>query len=388
VTVLSSPLVRRWLVPCTAALAVLAGGAAIGVITAAADPALPPRSAAQLLVDLQTAKVDGLSGTLVARVDLGLPALTTAEGGPDLTALLSGTHTVRVWYAEPNQARVALLGPLGETDVINNGADQWVWSSKDKSAVHHHSTQDHAGTPNGASPIPSVLPSLGLPSKGGAPGGGAGPEQIAGLALAALGQTTTITSSGPTTIAGRQAYELVVSPKDQVSRIGSIRLGVDAQAHIPLRLQVFARGSGTPAVEIGFTQISLAKPDAAEFAFNPPPGTTIVEAPDSAKPGTGKPSNEPPEAAPDRGGFAVVGSGWTSVLAFRLPASAGAAGNADLDKAFASLPDVSGAFGHGKILNGALFSVLRTDDGRLLVGAVGPDQLVQAAADPAAKLSN
>jgi outer membrane lipoprotein-sorting protein len=397
VTVLSSPRVRRWLVPCTAALAVLGGGVAIGFVTAAADPTLPPRSAAQLLVDVQSAQVDGLSGTVVARVDLGLPAITIDDGGPDLTALLSGTHTVRVWYAQPNQARIAVLGPLGETDVINNGADQWVWSSKDKSAVHHRSTQDKtqnkAGTPNGGSPIPSVLPSLGLPGKGGVPGSGAGPEQIAGLALTALGQSTNITSSGPTTIAGRQAYELVASPKDQTSRIGSVRLGIDAQAHIPLRVQVFARGAGTPAVEIGFTQISLAKPDAAEFVFNPPPGTTIVEAPnDSATPGKTSPDktspDNPAKGAADRSGFAVVGSGWNSVLAIRLPASADTATKAALDKTFASLPDVSGAFGHGKVLTGALFSVLRTDDGRLLVGAVGPDQLVQAAADPAAKLSN
>jgi outer membrane lipoprotein-sorting protein len=368
-------------VPSSAALAVLGGGLAIGLITSAADHTLPPRSANQILVDLQSARPDAFSGTVVARVDLGLPALTAAEGGPDLTALLSGTHTVRVWYAAPDQARVALLGPLGETDVINNGQDQWVWSSKQNSAVHHTGSSG-AGTGKGASPFPSVLPSLGRPA------GGTGPQQIAGLALTALGQTTTVTSDGPITVAGRDAYELVVSPKDQVSRIGEIRLAVDAQAHIPLRVQVFARGAGTPAIEIGFTQISLAKPDPAEFVFNPPPGTAVVEAP-ADKPGGAKPgadAKQPPKDAADRGGFAVVGSGWTSVFAFRLPASADTAGKADLDTAFAQLPEVSGAFGHGRVLTGALFSVLRTDDGRLLMGAVGPEQLASAAADPAAAL--
>jgi outer membrane lipoprotein-sorting protein len=376
VTVLTSPRVRRWLVPCTAALAVLGGGAAIGVITAAADPTLPPRSATQILTDLQSAKVDSLSGTIVARVDLGLPALVTDDGGPDLTSLLSGTHTVRVWYAQPSQARIALLGPLGESDVINNGSDQWVWSSKENTAVHHTGGADShekagMGTGKLPSPFPSVLPT-GLPS--GDKGGG-----LAGLALAALGQTTTVTSSGPTTVAGRNAYELVISPKDAVSRIGSVRIAVDADQHIPLRLQIFAQGAGTPAVEVGFTQISFAKPDPAEFAFNPPPGTKVIEA-DGQTP--------PKEAAPKLtgGGVAVVGSGWTSVVVFRLPAAAGTAGQAELDKAFASLPDVSGAWGHGKVLSGSLFSVLRTDDGRILLGAVGPEQLAQAAGDPAGKL--
>jgi outer membrane lipoprotein-sorting protein len=384
VTILTSPQVRRWLVPCAAAVAVLGGGAAIGAVTTAADRALPPRSASQLLVDLQSAKIDGFSGTVVARVDLGLPPLPMPAGGPDLASLLSGTHTIRVWYAGPNQSRVALLGPLGETDVINNGADQWVWSSRENSAVHHSAGADdgkpHAGTGTAPSPFPTGLPSLG---QGGA--AGAGPEQIAGLALAVLGQTATVTSSGPTTVIGRDAYELVVSPKDLTSRIGSVRLAIDAQAHLPLRVQVFARGAGTPAVEVGFTQLSLAKPDPAEFTFNPPPGTKIVEAPASGPDVT----KDAPKAGgkPAGSGFAVVGSGWASVLVFRLPAATGEpAANADLDRAFASLPEVSGAFGHGRILSGALFSVLHTADGRLLVGAVGPEQLIQAAADPAAAL--
>jgi hypothetical protein len=78
--------VRRWLVPASAALAVIGGGVAIGAITNAADPSLPQRSAAELLVDLQTARVDGMSGTVVASADLGLPALLSA--GPAAPFLL------------------------------------------------------------------------------------------------------------------------------------------------------------------------------------------------------------------------------------------------------------------------------------------------------------
>ena len=46
---------------------------------------------------------------------------------------------------------------------------------------------------------------------------------------------------------------------------------------MPLRVQVFARGAADPAIEVAFTQVSFARPDAAQFTFNPPPGTTIVE---------------------------------------------------------------------------------------------------------------
>ena len=165
-SIVVSQTVRRWLVPASAALAVIGGGVAIGAITNAADPALPPRTAAELLVDLQTARVDGLSGTVVARADLGLPALPSARAGsPDLFSLLSGTHTLRVWYAGPNQARVALLDTLGETDVITNGTDVWIWSSRDNTATHA-TIPAGAASPGGTPfPIPSAG-GLGLTPRG------------------------------------------------------------------------------------------------------------------------------------------------------------------------------------------------------------------------------
>ena len=50
------------------------------------------------------------------------------------------------------------------------------------------------------------------------------------------------------------------------------------------------------------------------------------------------------------------------------------------------LPAVQGSWGSGRLLTTNLFSVLVTDDGRLLVGAVTPQRLTRAAADPAAAL--
>ena len=115
----------RWAVPGVTALALVAGGSAIQGIHAIADTGLPARSAAQLLVDVQQARLDGLSGTVVQKSDLGLPSLPSAGSSgaiasSDLTSLISGTHTMRVWSAGPDKARMALLGTLGESDVIRN----------------------------------------------------------------------------------------------------------------------------------------------------------------------------------------------------------------------------------------------------------------------------
>ena len=69
-----------------------------------------------------------------------------SRAAPTSTSLLSGTHTLRVWYAGPDQARVALLGTLGETDVITNGTDVWIWSSQDNTGhpPHRRGAGDHA----------------------------------------------------------------------------------------------------------------------------------------------------------------------------------------------------------------------------------------------------
>ena len=114
--------------------------------TASAEKKLPPRTPQELLVDLQQARTDGLSGTVVERADLGIPAIPGADGqdDPELTSLISGTHTLRVRYSAPDKARLAVLGTYSEYDIIRNGKDVWTWSSKDNTATHRTVTADRA----------------------------------------------------------------------------------------------------------------------------------------------------------------------------------------------------------------------------------------------------
>jgi hypothetical protein len=44
-----------------------------------------------------------------------------------------------------------------------------------------------------------------------------------------------------------------------------------------------------------------------------------------------------------------------------------------------ALPKVSGSWGSGHLLSGSLFSALITDDGKVLIGAVSPEKLYEAA---------
>ena len=45
-----------------------------------------------------------------------------------------------------------------------------------------------------------------------------------------------------------------------------------------------------------------------------------------------------------------------------------------------SLPEVSGSWGHGRLLSTTLVTAVITDDGRIAVGSVTPDKLYSALA--------
>jgi outer membrane lipoprotein-sorting protein len=362
----------RWLVPAAAVALVLGGGAAATAIATSARPDLPPRTAAELLVDLQTARVGGLSGTVVQTAELGLPLPDPGRrGDADLAGLWSGSNTLRVWYDGPERVRVALLGTLSQSDIIRNGRDLWIWHSRRQQASHRTLPERLATGPASPPGHPSLTP-----------------PEAADAALAALDPTTAVRVADPVRVAGRDAYQLVLAPRDGASLVREVRLAIDAEHSLPLQVQAFGAGPD-PAFEVRFTQLSFQRPDPEQFRFNPPPGTEVTE--EQLLPSL--PFGLPGAAARPR--VTVVGEGWTAVLVARLPAAAGRDGPvagrdgplAGWDGLLAGLPVVGGDWGSGRVLAGELFSVLLADDGRILVGAVTPERLAEAAGDPAAALA-
>ncbi|MEV4532595.1 hypothetical protein AB0J82_02060 [Asanoa sp. NPDC049518] len=371
-SVLSKRPVLRWLVPATAAAAVIGGGAAVATVAGAADPTLPDRSAAQLLVDLQTARLDGLSGTVVQRADLGLPPIASLAGmlGDDnFASLVNGQHTLRVWYAGPDKARVSLLGGDAQTDVIRNGSDTWLWSSRSKTATHGK-IKDGDGD-HGAPPA-------GLPTS---------PQEAADLALKAIEPSTQISVGRSTKIAGRDAYELNLTPKDHESLVGQVSIAIDATEHVPLRFRVYPSASDKAAFEVAFTMVNFDRPDDAQFVFNPPAGTKVTEFEDAVKAATGGKDRKALEdkiakerQQPAKGEApTIIGEGWTTVVMAKLDKNGGGdePGIAGL---LGQLPKVSGAWGSGRLFTSHLATGLLTDDGRVFFGAVSPERLYEVAA--------
>jgi outer membrane lipoprotein-sorting protein len=331
----------RWGVAAGVLAIALAVPTAGSVLTASAAPDLPHRTPQQLLADIQRASVDGLSGTVVQHSDLGLPELPGA-GSSSLTSLIAGTHTMRVWFAGPDRARLALLGTLGESDVIVNRRDVWVWDSDRRTATHRRLAAAEAPE---------------------APAAPLTPQAAAQRVLDAVSPTTVVTTADAATVAGRPAYELVLAPRDTRSTVREVRVAVDSATKVPLRVTAYARGHGEPAFEVGYTDIDFTRPADEHFRFVPPPGTTVTEV--APAPG---PEREP--------GPAVVGTGWTSVVLAETGDVDGI--SPDLDRILAGLPRVSGEWGSGRLLTSRLFTILLTDDGRVAAGAVPPELLYAA----------
>ena len=224
------------------------------------------------------------------------------------------------------------------------------------------------------------------------------PQQAASQALKAVGPSTRVSVERNVTVAGQPAYQLVLSPKAGGSLISRVSIAIDATKNVPLRVQVFARGAASPAIQVGYTSVSFVKPAAANFNFATPAGAKVkVVSPPT-------PGRMPAKGTKAAGKPQVIGKDWLSVAV--LPASAlaevmggnasaaagqaaqsavGGSGGSGQDGAIAaallkSATPVHGAWGSGKLLHTSLVSVLLTNNGHVLVGAVTPAVLYRAAA--------
>jgi outer membrane lipoprotein-sorting protein len=337
------------------AIILVVAGTGLVAATATAEKKLPTRTPQELLVDLQNARTDGLSGTVVERADLGIPAIPGASGqdDPELTSLVSGTHTLRVRYSAPDKARIAVLGTYSEYDIIRNGNDVWTWSSKENAATHRTLNAEPDSTP-------TATPRT--------------PEQAADEVLKALEPTTTITSDSAVEVAGRPAYELVFDPNDANSLISQARIAIDGETKLPLRVQVF--GTDNKIVfEVAYTSVDFTRPDDAEFVFNPPPGAKVTEIQPDETPGAQdrKQADEQTKNATK-----IVGSGWTAVAVTKIENPSNSQTDQQLKAFRDKLQPVQGSWGSGRLLAGTAFSAVWTDDGRVAIGAVRPDVIYQA----------
>ena len=373
---------RRRVLTWTAAVGVpvLAGAAILVPIAASGAVDLPDKTPAELIAFAAASDVDALSGTIEQSSDLGLPdlgALTGAmgdessEGAPtaadidDLIALVTGSHTAKV-YLDGESARLQVLDRLGERNVYVDGDANQVWYVDSETQTATQLT------------LPSDAEIDQLHSDAPAPPDSAfTPDQMLDQALADLDETTEVTVGTDARVAGRDVYELVLTPRTEDTLVGEIRFAIDGENGVALAAAVTARGASEPAFQTGFTQVDFSAPDPAVFAFTPGDDVTVTQ--NEIDLPTGAPDRD--DATTDAASPVVYGEGWSAVV--ELPDTS-EAGSADvfsgLDPEQLQLLDsLTSAVDGGRVLQTSLVTVLITDDGRVLAGAVPAARLVEAA---------
>ncbi|MGH3245142.1 MAG: LolA family protein [Trebonia sp.] len=375
----------RWAVPGTAVAATAIVVAALQIPAAQASPNLPNRSPAQLLASVSNdAKVPPMTGTVVETASLGLPQLPQTGSATSLSSMLTGSHTMKVYYQDSNHYRLSIPQPGSETDVIANGSKVWLWESAADTVTEF--------VPPANGTVKHSMPKL--------PQTPLTPQQAANQILAQVGQTTLVSVTANVMVAGEPSYQLVLAPKDSRSLVGKVVIAVDGKYGVPLRVQLYAKHANSPAFQVAYTALQWVAPNPANYSFTPPKGASVdvVKLPsDQAKSGT----------KPDTSGFGTYGKDWLTVVA--LPqkdlmqgfgtgsASSGSSSSPGkqqdiysangkgvgvssqelLNALLGSAKSVHGTWGSGTLVTTSLVSMLMTN-GEVYIGAVTPSVLYAA----------
>ncbi|MFE5724408.1 LolA family protein [Streptomyces erythrochromogenes] len=390
--------VARYAVPVAVAGVAAATVAMVPAFANAGGPDLPKVTAQQLIEKVAASDVEQLSGTAKISTDLGLPKIASGLlGGGGVTGgsanpedkvaqLANGTHTLRVAADGEDRQKLTFLDGKDEYSLIHNGDDVWGYDSKSNEVFHEKASASDQGAGKGAGKEHKTGDRL-----------NASPQKLAEEILAAAGPTTDVSVGETAQVAGRDAYQLVLKPKQSGSTVGSVQIAVDAKNGVPLRVQLLSAQGGKPIVDAGFTKVDFAKPSADTFTFTPPKGAKVTEGVDGHGKGDKDGAFKALESFPGLDGLAggpggkgdvkVLGEGWATIA--RIDSGAGKSlkdlendKNAPKEaKQFLdSLGDkVNGSFGEGRVLSTRLFNVLVTDDGKVYAGAVTKDALVKAA---------
>jgi outer membrane lipoprotein-sorting protein len=357
----------RWATAAAVPVAVIAASIVVPAVSATADVDLPDKTPQQVLALAASSSGASFSGTIEQTSDLGLPDVsaqaTGGSGSSDAVGaleLLTGSHTAKVYADGATKQRVQVIDQLAERDVIRDGASVWAYDSKTKDATH-------ATLPDqGAAEKPSALPDgTAVPQT---------PTELADLVLASIEPTTTVTADSDVRVAGRDAYQVVLTPKDSSTLVASATLTVDAETGVPLKVVVAAKGQSDPALSAGFTSIDFGAPAASVFAFTPPADATVtdVTVPTGA---SGRSDGDATHAEET-----VIGSGWSTIVGV-TPAAGSTDGTSSTDADTTGLLDqLTSEVDGGRVLETSLVSVLLTDDGRVFAGAVDASTLQAAVA--------
>lgn len=174
------------------------------------------------------------------------------EGGP---ALASAPLTARVWYGGEDRARAEILGENGDKVFVKNG---------EKVSVYDGATNTLRAGSVAGDPRPEET------------GETVSPAEV-DKTLAELGETSDLDQAEPTTLEGRGAHVLTLTPKQPNSTlISRVQALVDSETYLPLRFLLFADGTEEPVLSYEVSGLDPGPVPAERFGLQTPPGAQVL----------------------------------------------------------------------------------------------------------------
>ena len=236
----------------------------IGVAVAGAgqsDP-LPGISAPDLLAKMAQADgVTAVSGEIAWQNGLfGDLSAANAMGHLPAQSPLTSSGSGRIWVSEAG-AKVESQGSGGDQVVVVDKAARTAW------VFDYAQNTVKKVVVTGQAPAETSPP---------APDATLMTPAMIGLYLQQVARFATVEVAGQTKVAGRDAYQLRMTPVATDTALGYVQAAIDGKTMLPLQLEVYARGATAPVIKFGFTSVSYDSIDPATFAFTPPAGATVT----------------------------------------------------------------------------------------------------------------
>ena len=402
---------RRW-IPAVLAPVLVAGSVFGFSVQASASIDLPNKSASQILQMINSNPDIAFSGRVIKKANMGLPPMNivpdisqsmidemakkmpaemsdflpkaSAQGELALALeFFAGTHKANIYVDGPEKMRLQVLDLLSERQFIRNGNEAWAYYAG--KAMAQHTVLDATEVANAEAEARSFFNA----NSGKLPFDYTSPAAVADFILAQSDKYSTVTVASDIKIAGRGAYQITITPKDNQSLVASATLSIDAATGLPLAARVMAVGQSSPAFEVAFETITFDTPAASNFNFTPPAGTRVVEVPAPTKAdllrelanatkGKKIPTQAEAEELANAKLEELMAQGWGVVA--QVPAAQVPAELRTLQESNDLYKELTKPVAGGRVFTSALMNIFFADNGDLYAGFVTVERLLAVAA--------
>ena len=234
-------------------------GALAGLRSMAASASPEELSNEELLSRMAAAPENApdFAATLTVEQSL-IPAQLLEAAGQEGGFAASGPQTARVWYGGEDKLRAELQGENGDRIFVHNGERAWAYDG----ATNTLKTGEPPSEPQASGPPEAENPP--------------GPAEIDRM-LTELAPTSELAQETPVGYAGREAYVLTLSPKDEASTLFERgQAFIDSETYLPLQLSLYAEGKPEPVFSWRVSDLDVGPVPAERFEFQVPPGAEVI----------------------------------------------------------------------------------------------------------------